>query len=366
MKFIISKSNLQKALGRVIGVVSSRATLPILSNVLIETAGKNTLVFIGTDLELGISTTIQADVESEGSVTIPAKKLHDIVRELPETKIKVTVSKNHNVTIETEKGQFKIMGLPKDDFPKLPSAEENQGFEIDQSILKECLSLTSFAISHDQTRYVLSGTLFVFRSGELRLIATDGRRLSFIKRRTDSAKDQDFEAIVPMKAVNELNKLLEGSGVIRITPLKNQLSFEVGETKIITRLIEGKFPNYEQVIPKEEKVKIAIDREALLAAVKRAALLTSSDTQVIKLDILTDKILVSSRTPNVGESQEELEAKLSGKEMAIGFNPQYLIDVLKNLNDDEVFLCLTDPDKSGVVKGGSDDYLYVIMPMQLA
>lgn len=365
MKFVIQRSSLQKTLGKVIGVISSRATLPVLSNVLIESDGKDSLIFIGTDLELGISTKVNADVSEEGSVTIPAKKLNDIVRELPETKIKFSVAKNHNITIETEKGQYKIMGLPKDDFPKLPPTDENEGFSIDQATLKECLTLTSFAISHDQTRYVLSGTLFIVKGGELRLIATDGRRLSFIKRKLSGANNQEFEAIVPMKAVNELNKLLDGSGEVKIIPLKNQLALEIGGTKIITRLIEGRFPNYEQVIPKEEKTKIAIDREALLAAVRRAALLTSADTQVVKLDILADKILVSSRTPNVGESQEELEAKLAGKEIAIGFNPQYLIDVLKNLNDDEVFLCLTEPDKSGVVRGGSEDYLYVVMPMQL-
>ncbi|MBI4430814.1 MAG: DNA polymerase III subunit beta [Candidatus Omnitrophica bacterium] len=365
MKFTIPRSGLQRALSKVVGVIGSRATLPVLANVLLESEGKDTLSLVGTDLELGISTKTSADVSEEGSITVPAKRLHDIVRELPETTICFSVAKNHNITLETGRGQFKIMGLPKDDFPKLPEADETQPVEVDQSVLRECLNLTSFAISHDQTRYVLSGTLFVLRNGELRLIATDGRRLSFIKRQVDIPKNYEFEAIVPAKAVNELGKLLEGVGLVKIAPLKNQLAFEVGETRIVTRLIEGRFPNYEQVIPKEEKTKISLDREALLSAIRRAALLTSVDTQVIKLDVLGDKLLVSSRTPNVGESQEELGAKLSGREIAIGFNPQYLIDVLKNLNDDEIFLCLTDPDKSGVVKGTSDDYLYVVMPMQL-
>lgn len=365
MQIKTTKQNLQKAVGRIIGVVNSRATMPILSNILVETEGVDTLCLTGTDLELGVSTSVAVDVKEPGSVTIPAKKLHDILRELPETDVDMHVGKNHSITIEAGKGQFRILGAPEDDFPKLPSNESPHAFEMEQATLKECLNLTSFAASHDHTRYVLNGTLFVVKKGELRLIATDGRRLSFVRRDLPAAKNLELEVVIPTKAISELGKLLTDSGIVRILPLNNQIAFEVDETRLISRLIEGHFPNYEQVIPKEEKSKIAIDREALLAAIRRASLLTTPEAMAVKLDILSDKILISSRTPNVGESHEELNAKLTGGEMAIGFNPQYLIDVLKNLNDDEIFLSLTDSDKSGIVRGRSEEYLYVIMPMQL-
>ena len=366
MHFSTDKKILQKIIGQIVGVISSRATLPILANILLETEGKDKLRAVGTDLELGVSSTGEVRVEEEGAITAPAKKLHDILRELPDGEVEFVVAKNHNITIKAGRSQFRLVGIPKDDFPKLPSLDVSGGFEIEQAVLKECFRLTSFSISHDQTRYVLSGTLVSVKNNELRVIATDGRRLAYVRKKVQIPKNTEFEAILPMKTTSELNRLLEDVGTVKIVPLKNQVGFETSGATLISRLIEGRFPNYEQVIPKEEKSKISLDREALLTAMRRAALLTSQEAQAIKLDVLEDKILLSSRSPNVGESQEELPAKLSGKEIAIGFNPQYLIDVLKNLDGDEVFLSLSDPDKSGIVRGASDEYLYVVMPMQLA
>jgi DNA polymerase-3 subunit beta len=256
------------------------------------------------------------------------------------------------------------MGLPKDDFPKLPEPDSATGAEIDQQVLKECLNLTTFAVSHDETRYVLNGILCVIKDGKLKLVATDGRRLAFVQKGIAVPPQFSFEAIIPTKTVQELNKILTEQGKVRLIPLKNQVIFNFGDIWVISRLIEGHFPNYEQVIPKEEKTVSTVDRETLLSAVRRASLLTSPESQSIKVDVLKNKLLISSRSPNLGEAREEVEADTEGDDLVIGFNPNYLIDVLKNLDVEKVSLRLSNPDKPGLVRG-KDDYLCVIMPMQL-
>lgn len=364
MEIQVDKANLLKALGLVGSVTSSKTnTLPILGNVLIQTQGSDGVKLTGTDLEVGISTLIPAVVEKEGSITVPAKKIHDIVRELRGGDVSISVSKNNAVNIRSGKSFFKVMGLAEDDFPKMPEIKESEGVELEQALFKESLSLTVFAISSDETRYVLNGIMISIKGEDARFVATDGRRLAFIKKEIGKNK-KSFEMIIPSKAVYELLKILNWEGTLMMYPTKSQVVFRVGETVLSSRLIEGHFPNYEQVIPKEEKTLSSANREDFLQAVRRTALLTSADSPAVKLDFLKDKILVSSRSPNLGEAREELAAQINGEELAIGFNPNYLLDVLKNLDVDEIQFSLSDPDKPGLVKG-KDGYLYVIMPMQL-
>ena len=365
MEIQVQKNAFLKAISTVGGVASSKTnTLPILENLFIETQSDNTLSLIGTDLEIGIATKTTAKVIKEGSITIPSKKLHDIVRELPEGEIEISVAKNNAVNIKSGKVYFKIMGLPKDDYPKLPEFSPEAGIEIDQALVREGLTLTSFAISRDETRYVLNGVLLAIKDNKIQFVATDGRRLAFIEKETTQKTAQKIEMILPTKAIQELLKILTWEGTLRVIPLQNQTVFYFGDTYLITRIIEGHFPNYEQVIPKEEKTLTSANREEFLQAVKRTALLTSTESPAVKLDFIKGKILISSRSPNLGEAKEELAAETKGDEVAIGFNPNYLIDVLKNLDIEKVSFSLTDPDKPGLVRG-KDGYLYVIMPMQL-
>ncbi len=365
MEIQTQKNNLLKAVSLVGAVTASKtSTLPILENLLIETVGTDQVRLIGTNLELGICTTLPVRVIKEGSITIPSKKLHDIVRELPEGEIEITVAKNNAVNIKSGKSYFKIMGLAKDDYPKLPEFSLEDSIEVEQSLIKESLSLTAFAISYDETRYVLNGVLISIKENHIRFVATDGRRLAFIDKEFKNQNKRDFEMILPTKAIQELLKALSWEGMVKIIPSQNQVIFHLGDTYIVSRLIEGHFPNYEQVIPKDEKTLSSANREEFLQAVKRTSLLTSADSPAVKLDFLKGKILISSRSPNLGEAKEELSADVTGDELAIGFNPHYLIDVLKNLNMEKVSFSLTDPDKPGLVKG-KDGYLYVIMPMQL-
>lgn len=365
MEIQTQKNTFLKAVS-LVGVVAAPKTntLPILENILIETVGTDQIRLIGTNLELGISTTLSVRVIKEGSITIPSKRLHDIIRELPEGEVEITVAKNNTVNIKSGKAYFKIMGLAKDDYPKLPEFSMDNSIEIEQALVKESLSLTSFAISCDETRYVLNGVLVSIKDGRIRFVATDGRRLAFIDKQFNNATGRDFEMILPTKTIQELLKVLTWEGTVRIIPSQNQVIFYLGDTFLVSRLIEGHFPNYEQVIPKEEKTLSSANREEFLQAVKRTSLLTSTDSPAVKLDFVKGKILISSRAPNVGEAKEELPADVTGDELAIGFNPNYLIDVLKNLDIEKVSFSLTDPDKPGLVKG-KDGYLYVIMPMQL-
>lgn len=365
MEVQVEKSQISKAVGLVGSIVASKpSTLPILGNVLLETAGADQLHLVGTDLEVGISTQIPVKVIKEGSVTVPAKKLQEIMRELPEGEVEISVAKNNAVNIKAGKGYFKLMGLAKDDFPKLPERNEEQAIELEQALVKESLTLTSFAISHDETRYVLNGVLISAKGSKIRFVATDGRRLAYIEKEFADKKGREFEMIVPMKAIQELVKILSWEGTVRIIQTQNQAIFDTGTTYLVSRLIEGHFPNYEQVIPKGEKTTTEANREELLQAIRRTSLLASPESPAVKMDFVKGKILVSSRSPNLGEAREELTASVTGDDVAIGFNPNYLIDVLKNLDVDKVSLSLTDPDKPGLLRG-KDGYLYVIMPMQL-
>jgi DNA polymerase-3 subunit beta len=257
------------------------------------------------------------------------------------------------------------MGLGKEDYPSLPEWKEENALEVEQALVKECLSLTTFAISNDETRYVLNGILISLKENVLRFVATDGRRLAYVEKKLEKKAKKNFEMIVPTKAIQEVSKILTWDGEVKIIPSQNQVIFHFGETFLISRLIEGNFPNYNQVIPKEEgKTQTQVSREGLLQAVRRAALLTSVDSPAVKVDFVKGRVLVSSRAPNLGEAKEEIEAETNGRDVSIGFNPHYLTDALKNLDTESVLLSLTEPDKPGLLTG-KEGYKYVIMPMQL-
>jgi DNA polymerase-3 subunit beta len=363
MRVQVEKSSIQKAVQSVQSVISSKSTLPILSNILVE-ASKNSLKFVATDLDVGISCNINANVLEEGATTIPAKKFSDIIKELPENTVLLTAKKNNNVLIECEKCYFKVMGLPKEEFPKLPDFQNKEMLSIKQEDLKNMLNITEFAISHDETRYVLNGILFVIKPNSLALVATDGRRLALVEKQMNIQSGFERRMIVPTKTIRELSRTLKDTGEVKIVFSENQVLFEVEDAMIISRLIEGEFPNYEQVIPKENKDKVTIDKQSLLSAAKRASLLTNQDSQAIKIDLLKDKMIISKNTPDVGEVKEELTAEYKGPDITIGFNPTYLIDVLRSLNRDKISLELVSPEKPGVLRT-EEKYVYVVLPMQL-
>ncbi len=362
----VQKDRFLEAITTVFGAISSKTTLPILANILIQSNGPDQIILSGTDLELGIKTQCQATVLLQGAITVPAKKFYEIIRELNSGEIEITVGKNNAVNIKISKSFFKIMGLEPDDFPKLPEPVAEQSFEMDRAVLKQCLSLTTFAISRDETRYTLNGVLAMFKGKKARFVATDGKRLASIEKDINLPSDVIFEVIIPAKTISEVVKAIsDGQGKIKISLAQNQIMFQIDETTLISRLIEGRFPNYEQVIPKDVKTKTEVSRQEFLSCLKRVSLLTSQENQAVKIDFIKDHLLVSSRSPNTGEAKEEVPAKISGDDLTIGFNPNYIIDVLKNLDNETITLAMTEPDKPGLIKN-EEGYMYVVMPMQLS
>jgi DNA polymerase-3 subunit beta len=362
MKFKIEKSILITAIQTVQNIITTKTTLPILSNILIE-AQTNTLKLTATDLDIGITCVVPVDIQEAGAITVPAKRFSDIIKEFPLEAISVSTKKNNQVTIDSEMCQFKIMGLAKEEFPKLPEFKDQKVIKINQGVLKEMLSLTAFAVSLDETRYVLNGILFKISKGLLTLVSTDGKRLAMVERKLIVESDLEISMIVPLKTIQELNRNLKDDVELSLVVSSNQALFDLGKVGIVSRLIEGEFPDYKQVIPPASENKMKVVRNQLLLAVKRAALLTTPDYQAVKLEVFKNKLVISKSTPDVGEFHEELSVEYQGKELMIGFNPVYLIDILKNIIEETINLEMIDGEKPGVIR--LSGYVYIILPMRL-
>ena len=362
MKFKVEKNVLLTAIQTVQNIVSTKSALPILSNILIETQ-TNEISLTATDLDIGITCVIPVDIQEQGAITIPAKRFSDIVKEFPVESISITTKKNNLMIIDADMCQFKIMGLGREEFPKLPEFKDKKVIKLEQGVLKQMLSLTSFAVSFDETRYILNGTLFKISKGVLTLVSTDGKRLAIAEKKLGAEIDVELQMIVPIKTIHELNRNLKDAGELSLVVGSNQALFDLGTVMVISRLIEGEFPDYKQVVPLVSENKMKVERMQFLLAVKRAALLSTPDYQGVKFEVFKNKLVVSKSTPDVGESREELNVEYQGKELVIGFNPSYLMDILKNLNEDTVSLELTDSEKPGVIR--ISGYVYLVLPMRL-
>ncbi|HSI15658.1 MAG TPA: DNA polymerase III subunit beta [Chthoniobacter sp.] len=364
MKFSVSKEKLLAGLQTVQNVVSTRTTLPILSNVLLQAEGDQ-LRLTTTDLDVGVSGAITAQIEKPGATTLPARRLANIVRELPAAEIIVEVDSKNVASIRCGQSFFKILGLPEEEFPPLPKQTDARTFTIGQGILRDALKKTSYAISTDETRYVLNGILFSFKENKLTLVATDGRRLAMVDLEVEFPRSQEIEIIVPTKAVTELGRLLGEEGEVRLSVEDNQVSFQIGDTLLASKLIEGNYPNYRQVIPAEAKERVTLERELFLNAVHRVALLSSEKSNSVKLVFTKNNIEIAANTPDVGEARESLAVAYKGREFSIAFNPEFLQAPLRVLTNDEVYLDMIDEMSPGVIKIQTP-FLYVLMPMRIS
>lgn len=362
MRLKVEKAILLNGIQAVQNVITAKSALPILSNILIETL-QDKVRLTATDLDIGISCIVPVDIQEGGAITIPAKRFGEIIRDLPSDEVGISTKKNNLVTIEAESCQFKIMGLAKEEFPKLPEFKDKEVIRLEQAELKYMLGLTSFAVSFDETRYILNGVLLRISNSTLTLVATDGKRLAIMERAINQKVEKDINIIIPIKTIQELNRNLKEEGELSLVLGNNQALFDLGDIVIISRLIEGEFPDYRQVVTTPSHNKIKIDRTQFLLAVKRASLLSTPDYQAIKLEFFKDKLVVSKSTPDIGESREEVAVEYSGKEMVIGFNPNYMIDVLKNLTVETVEFEVTDVEKPGVIR--VDGYIYIVLPMRI-
>ena len=363
MKFRIARDAFLDSLQQVQHVVSTRTTLPILSNVLIEASG-GSLRLTTTDLDVGVSGTVDAEVSKEGSTTMPVKRLVSIIRELPDAEVEVAVDAKDVASITCGPSFFKIIGLAHGEFPPLPDFKEAKEYKIPQGLLRESLKKTSYAISNDETRYVLNGIFTAFKEGKLTLVATDGRRLAMVENDLEFPASHETDFIIPTKAVQELQRLLgdEGDAIARLSD--NQIVFEVGSSVIVSKLIEGNYPNYRQVIPGEAKETLKLGREALLETARRVSLLSSEKSNSVKLVVGDGGIDVTANSPDIREAKESMSVNYGGKEIAIAFNPEFLMAPLRNLEDEEIQLDLIDEMSPGVLRG-SGSFLYVLMPMRV-
>lgn len=368
MKLTVQKEAIASGLQAVQNVVGARTSLPILSNVLLRGA-ENRLELTATDLDVTVHSGVDADVRRSGAVTVPLKKLLAIVRELG-SEIEIEADDRNVCTISSLASIYKLNGIGADEFPPKPQLSEARRVKVPQAALKRMLRQTSFAISKDETRYVLNGVFFSIGAGRLTLVATDGRRLAHAQDDVESKPDTKGEFIVPSKAVDELNRLLSSDGEVEFSFTENYAEFTLrkGESHpiiITTKLIEGNYPNYKQVIPTEAKERITLDREEFMQAIKRAEIMTSEKANSIKLTFSKNSLVITANSPEYGEARESLAINYKGRDFAIAFNPRYLIEPLSALEEDEIYFELTDELSPGVIKINGP-YLYVVMPMRLA
>ncbi len=369
MNLTIAKDQILIGLQSVQNVVGSRTTLPILSNVLLRAEGDR-LEFTATDLDVSVSCKVEAKVKKPGATTIPVKKLFGIVRELSGTEIEIEVDEKNIGTIRCGSSYFKIHGLRADEFPPLPKFKDDKKVTLSQETVKAMMRKTSFAVSTDESRYVLNGIFISLKDHKMTMVATDGRRLALVDEEVDISEKSSGEFIVPAKAVTELNRLLQEKGEVEIKFGENQASFALKGEKdlsllLITKLIEGNYPNYRQVIPGEAKERVQLVREEFVQALRRAEIMTSEKANSVKLTFGKNNLAITANSPEVGEARETLAVNYKGKEMAIAFNPRYLIDALNALSEDEVFFELIDELSPGVLKINGP-FLYVVMPMRLS
>jgi DNA polymerase III subunit beta len=368
MNLTITKEQLLNGLQAVQNVVSTRTTLPILSNVLLRAEGDR-LELTATDLDVTISCSVEAKVQKGGASTVPVKKLFGISRELAGGELEISVDEKNVCSIQSGSSFYKIHGLAAEEFPPMPKFKEDKKIVLSQEKVRGMIKKTSFAISTDEARYVLNGIYISLKEHKMTMVATDGRRLALVDEEVDVTEKSQGEFIVPAKTVAELNRLLQEKGEVEIKFSENQAAFTLKEEKgqsvlIITKLIEGNYPNYKQVIPTETKERVAVPREEFMHALKRAEIMTSDKANSVKLAFGKNNLAITANSPEVGEARESIAINYKGKEMAIAFNPKYLIDPLNALSNDEIFFELIDELSPGVLKINGP-FLYVVMPMRL-
>ncbi|MGF1450445.1 MAG: DNA polymerase III subunit beta [Opitutales bacterium] len=375
MKFKINRDHFTTGLQQVLNVVGTRATMPILSNVLIQ-AEEDHLSLTTTNLDMGIRCRIRAEVQDPGGITLPVRKLATVVRALPDPAVEVEASGNNQAKITSGGSLFRMMGIGQDEFPPLPSFADQHTFVAPQETLAKMLRSVSYAQSSDENRYILNGVYFLFGENKLNLVATDGRRLALISQESEVPQETEGSLILPAKTVAELERLLGQGTDVTITFSERQVAFEIkiaeGNEKgglidsiyLVSKIVEGNYPNYKQVIPKETENRIKVERELFADCVQRAAFMTSDKNHSVKLKMSENLLEITGSSPEFGESHESMAIQYDGREVQVAFNPAYLLDPLKALPHDEVYFEFKDELSPGVVKT-LDSFQCVVMPLRL-
>ena len=370
MELVIQKSELLRELHLLQGIVERKNTIPILANVLME-AGDGEVKLLATDLEVGLRSRCTASVASAGTLTLPAKKLFEIVRALPETEIRIK-SDAAGVKVTADRFESRMQTLPRDDFPTLPEATGEGVASLESAALREMVSKTQFAITGEDTRYFLNGALFVLKPDGLTLVATDGHRLALVNVAREGGEGDgsaEVRAILPKKTLLELGRLLaDGDDAVQYERGENHLFFDIGGRTLISRMIDGQFPAYERVIPRSNDKLIEFERDRLTSTLKRVALLSNERSRAVKFEISKGQVEITSSSPEIGEAQEVLPVDYNGETVEICFNAQYFLDFLAVVETDSVTLEFKDEMSQAVMRPlGAEgyDYTYVIMPMRI-
>ena len=371
MKIHCTKEDLSKGVQTIQSALTARTTLPILLNFMMETESTKVKV-VSTDLEMGVKHYIPAEVESDGSITIPAKKFSDILHSLPDgQEVELSVDAGDKVQLKCGRSRFAIIGAPKSEYPVLPEFDQREAFELPMGKVADMVRKTLFAASSDETRHVLNGVFWSAKKGALQMVATDGRRLSIVSSE-GMAKEREFSIIVPTKVLGELLRLMGALDIkpdsqekLQVGVTENQIVFHIKETTLLSRLIGGTFPNYEQVIPKKKDFSVVLDAKELLAVTKRASLCAVDRGGSVKFSLQKKALHISSASQNL-EFNDELGVDYAGADFQVAFNPHFMVDALKNIDTAKVSLGFTTPVNPVLiepVEGG--EYRFVIMPMRI-
>jgi len=372
VKLTCNRRVLHEALQHVSRVVSGRTTLPILSNLLLD-AREGKLRVVAYDMEIGAQSAVPIEVEEEGALTVPARVLGDVVASLPDATVEMKSEDRNVMELSCGRSQYTIHGLPAEEYPALPEVAEEVGVSVSQAVMRDLIRATIFAASTDETRAILTGVLLKRDGESLKVVATDSYRLAVKTTSPETVKvhgeDEGWQVIVPARALQELNRMLDPADeetMVQVRGSEQQILFEVGPYRLISRLIEGQFPNYERVIPAETERTIVVAREELLGAIKRAAIVARAEASKLVFRTQEGTLTITAESGDVGSAHEELPANVEGEEIEIAFNAEYLTDVLGVMESEQVIWQLAGALSSGLLKEADDpDYLYVVMPMQL-
>ena len=366
MRFSVIKERILDELQLLQGIVEKRNTMPILANILMS-VGEDRVELIGTDLEVGLKTHFEANIEEKGTITISGKKIFEIVKSLPDEGV-ITFKENEDLMMEVSSGksEFKVLCLPKEDYPQVPEAKFEKKIILPLDKLKEMIDRVYYAIAQEQ-RYYLNGALLVLKKNTMELVSTDGHRLSYTSAFVENlAPLEEVKVIVAKKTLGELRKLSDEN--IEFDYDENNLFFKVGNRMLISRIIESKFPNFETVIPKDNPNILYLPKESFTQAIRRVSLLSSERSRGVKFSIEKNVLKLFSSNPEIGEARDNLEVEYKGAELEVGFNSQYLIDFLSSISSERVRLELKDENSAAVVRPELDEdikYTYVLMPMKI-
>jgi len=370
VKLEVEKKDLLTLLSRSQNIVEKRNTMPILVNVLLEAEDSHFKVF-ATDLEVSLKDQIPAKIIQPGKVAVSAKSLFEIIKELPDAPILLEKKENNWLRVTQKKSVFNLVGMSPEEYPVFPTFQTNQFIEMDSDVLSEMIEKTLYSVSTDETRYHLNGVYFESRKDDnsLRMVATDGHRLSMVDRKTSGSDrlNLDKGVIVPRKGLNEIKKLLDStSDSIELAIEGSQLILRKYSTLLLVRLIEGKYPNYQQLVPQNLKETLRAPKETLLSSLKRVSLLSNAKSKGVTLSLSQGKMEIASNNPELGDAKEEIEVDYKGKDIRIGFNAKYILDVLGSIKEEIIEIDFNDNLSPGVVRPDKDmSYTCVVMPMRI-